>query len=173
MIAYSLWIVFDSASFWHFKKKKKKKILNETWQNSLWWYYRLAENYPQCTVHCSLIFIGNFHSYLYQRFVTIIGNIEKAIWAVQKILPADASFLKKGWVPKNSLSQHSRTIFKLNLTCISLSVKANSSGPFQYEIQLNEYETDMYFLPNFQCRTMLIHAFCKICQPEIVLQECK
>ena len=127
---------FRCCIFLALQEEKKRNFLNETWQNSLWWYYRLAENYPQCTVHCSLIFTGNFHSYLYQRFVTIIGNIEKAIWAVQKILPADASFLKKGWVPQNSLSQHSITIFKLNITCISLSVKANSSGPFQYEMQL-------------------------------------
>ena len=40
-------------------------------------------------------------------------------------------------------------------------------------IQLNEYETDQYFLQNFQCTTMLIHMFCKICEHEIVLQECK
>ena len=34
-------------------------------------------------------------------------------------------FWKMVVVPKNSLSQHSRTIFKPNLTCISLSVRAN------------------------------------------------
>ena len=33
-------------------------------------------------------------------------------------------------VPKNSLSQHFRTIFKLNLTCISLSIDGNSSENF-------------------------------------------
>ena len=33
-------------------------------------------------------------------------------------------------------------------------------------IQLNKYETDLYFLQNFQCKT--IHAFCKICKHEIV-----
>ena len=41
------------------------------------------------------------------------------------------------------------------------------------EVQLNKYETDRYFLQNFQCTTMLIHEFCKICDHEIVLQECK
>ena len=40
-------------------------------------------------------------------------------------------------------------------------------------IQLNKYETGLYFLQNFQCTTMLIPAFCKICEHEIVLQECK
>ena len=40
-------------------------------------------------------------------------------------------------------------------------------------VQLNKYETDRYFLQNFQCTTMLIHEFCKICDHEIVLQECK
>jgi hypothetical protein len=41
------------------------------------------------------------------------------------------------------------------------------------KVQLNKYETDQYFLQNFQCTTMLIHEFCKICDREIVLQECK
>ena len=35
-------------------------------------------------------------------------------------------------------------------------------------VQLNKFELDQYFLQNFQCTTMLIHAFCKICKPEIV-----
>ena len=39
-------------------------------------------------------------------------------------------------------------------------------------IQLNKFETDPYFLQNFQCTTMFISAFCKICErntePEIV-----
>ena len=35
-------------------------------------------------------------------------------------------------------------------------------------IQLNEYETDQYFLQNFQSTTMLIHAFGKICEREVV-----
>ena len=35
-------------------------------------------------------------------------------------------------------------------------------------VQLNEYETDPYFLQNFQCTTMLIHTFCKIFEHEIV-----
>ena len=39
--------------------------------------------------------------------------------------------------------------------------------------QLNEHETDRYFLQNFQCMTLLIDAFCKIFEHEIVLQECK
>ena len=34
-------------------------------------------------------------------------------------------------------------------------------------VQLNEYETDLYFLQNFQCTTILIHTFCKICEHEI------
>ena len=41
------------------------------------------------------------------------------------------------------------------------------------KVQLNEYETDQYFLQTFQCTTLLIHAFCKICEHEIVLQEGK
>ena len=42
-----------------------------------------------------------------------------------------------------------------------------------WKIQLNEYETDQYFLQNFQFTTILIHSFCKICDHKIVLQECK
>ena len=38
-------------------------------------------------------------------------------------------------------------------------------------LQLDEYET--YFLQNFQFTTILIPVFCKICNHEIVLQECK
>ena len=40
-------------------------------------------------------------------------------------------------------------------------------------IQLNKYETDRYVLQNFQCTTMLIYEFCKICDHEIVFKECK
>ena len=42
-----------------------------------------------------------------------------------------------------------------------------------HAIQLNEYETDRYFLKNFQCALMLIYMFCMTCEPGIVLQECK
>ena len=38
-------------------------------------------------------------------------------------------------------------------------------------VKLNKYETDLYFLQNFQCMTMLILAFCKICEHEIVLKN--
>ena len=31
-------------------------------------------------------------------------------------------------------------------------------------LQVNKYETDPYFLQNFQCRTMFISAFCKFCE---------
>ena len=31
-------------------------------------------------------------------------------------------------------------------------------------VQLNKCETDPYFLQTFQCRTMFISAFCKICE---------
>ena len=34
------------------------------------------------------------------------------------------------------------------------------------KVQLNEYETDQYIFFNFQCTTMLIYAFCKICEHE-------
>ena len=36
-------------------------------------------------------------------------------------------------------------------------------------LELNENETDGYFLQNFQCTTMLIQVFCMICDHEIVL----
>ena len=35
-------------------------------------------------------------------------------------------------------------------------------------VQLIEYDTDPFYLQIFQFRTMLIHAFCKICEHEIV-----
>ena len=31
-------------------------------------------------------------------------------------------------------------------------------------VQLNKCETDPYFLQNFQCTTMFISVFCKICE---------
>ena len=31
-------------------------------------------------------------------------------------------------------------------------------------VQLNKCETDPYFFQNFQCTTMFISAFCKICE---------
>ena len=42
----------------------------------------------------------------------------------------------------------------------------------QFSIQLNEYGTDPYFLQNSQSNTtvcLIIHVFCKNCEPEIVL----
>ena len=48
----------------------------------------------------------------------------------------------------------------------ALHISMNS----QYSIQLNEYETDPYFL-HFQSNTtvcLIIHVFCKSCEPEIV-----
>ena len=35
-------------------------------------------------------------------------------------------------------------------------------------LQVNKYETDLYFLQNFQSKTMLNHTLCKICKHEIV-----
>ena len=35
---------------------------------------------------------------------------------------------------------------------------------FDAAVQLNECEADPYFLKNFQCRTMFISVFCKICE---------
>ena len=39
-------------------------------------------------------------------------------------------------------------------------------------LQLNKYETDPYFLKNFQSNMtvcLIIHVFCKNCEPDIVL----
>ena len=55
-----------------------------------------------------------FHWYL----VPFLSEAVEASWCY--------FFWKIVVVPKNSLSQHSRTIFKPNLTCISISVRANS-----------------------------------------------
>ncbi len=38
------------------------------------------------------------------------------------------------------------------------------TGVLTSEVQLNKYETDPYFLQNFQCRTMFIYAYCKFCE---------
>ena len=47
---------------------------------------------------------------------------------------------------------------------------------FDAAVQLNECEADPYFLKNFQCRTMFISVFCKICdlntEREIVFVFC-
>ena len=43
-------------------------------------------------------------------------------------------------------------------------------------VQLNEYETDLYFLQLFQSNTivcLIIHLFCNSCEPEIVLKKLK
>ena len=43
-------------------------------------------------------------------------------------------------------------------------------------VQLNEYQTDPYDLQYFQSNItvcLIIHLFCKSCEPEIVLQFCK
>ena len=37
-----------------------------------------------------------------------------------------------------------------------------------YAVQLNKWQTDPYFFQNFQCNTMLIHAFCKTSDQKIV-----
>ena len=75
------------------------------------------------------------------------------------------------------------TVFNLTIFCLIKNVLCFfinfSNNMITYKcqllsyLQLNEYETDRYFLKNFQCATMLIHVFCKTCEPEIVLQECK
>ena len=65
----------------------------------------------------------------------------------------------------------SQVLYFLKLCYLYKFNYVNNFYSQQFLIQVNEYETDMYFLPNFQCRTMLIHAFCKICEPRIVLQE--
>ena len=56
-------------------------------------------------------------------------------------------------------------------------IPAGNKSSFREEptkkLQLYEYETDRYILQNFQCTTLLIHEFCKICEHEIVLQESK
>ena len=48
-----------------------------------------------------------------------------------------------------------------------------------WELQLNEYETNLHFLQRFQSNTtvcLIIHMFCKSCEPEIVcfdLHSCR
>ena len=37
-----------------------------------------------------------------------------------------------------------------------------------HKVQLNKWQTDPYFFQNFQCNTMLIHAFCKTSDQKIV-----
>ena len=38
-------------------------------------------------------------------------------------------------------------------------------------LQLNKCETGRYFLQNFQCTTMFISAYCKICELKIELES--
>ena len=45
-----------------------------------------------------------------------------------------------------------------------LQYRNNRSVSWKAAVQLNKYETDPYFLQNFQCTTMFISAFCKICE---------
>ena len=54
--------------------KKTWKFLNETWQNSLWWYLRLALDYPQCTVQ------PNFYFQFPLLFISKICNKYRKYW---------------------------------------------------------------------------------------------
>ena len=48
-----------------------------------------------------------------------------------------------------------------------INVHVRLFGTLEYSaslVQLNKCETDPYFLQNFQCTTMFISVFCKICE---------
>ena len=89
--------------------------------------------------------LAPFHGMDYQKcnFSLISGTLSVGgCWGQLMLL-----FWKIVVVPKNSLSQHSRTIFKPSLTCIFLSVRANSKSPFQNETHpvVLAHETSPYF----------------------------
>ena len=64
------------------------------------------------------------------QFFTKIGNISVGGWWGQSVL----LFWKLVVMPKNIQSQHSKSTFKQNLTCIFLSVRVNLKETFQSEI---------------------------------------
>ena len=64
------------------------------------------------------------------QFFTKIGNISVGGWWGQSVL----LFWKLVFMPKNIQSQHSKSTFKQNLTCIFLSVRVNLKETFQSEI---------------------------------------
>ena len=74
------------------------------------------------------------------QFFTKIGNISVGGWWGQSVL----LFWKLVLMPKNIQSQHSKSTFKQNLTCIFLSVRVNLKETFQSEIPCN-------YFPNYHC----------------------
>ena len=63
------------------------------------------------------------------------------------------------------LEQKYKNIF----ICFLVEIKTLKS-PFEinWPWDLNKWETDWHFLQNFQCTTILIYAFCKICEREFI-----
>ena len=76
-------------------------------------------------------FLSNGSSKL--QFFTKIGNISVGGWWGQSVL----LFWKLVVMPKNIQSQHSKSTFKQNLTCILLFVRVNLKETFQSEIPCN------------------------------------
>ena len=50
----------------------------------------------------------------------------------------------------------------------TLKIKLKILSEIYPPLQLNKWQTDPYFFQNFQCNTMLIHAFCKTSDQKIV-----
>ena len=70
---------------------------------------------------------------------------------------------------KHALSRGQTFLLFVVMLCFCYSNSAKENG---FLVQLNEYETDPCFLQIFQSNTtvcLIIHVFCKSCEPEIVL----
>ena len=69
-------------------------------------------------------------------------------------------------------TRYSHNGIKIFMDSQSYSYKAPANSHKIFMVQLNKCETDPYSFRNFQCMTMFISVFCKICElntePEIV-----
>ena len=77
------------------------------------------------------------------QFFTKIGNISVGGWWGQSVL----LFWKLVVMPKNIQSQHSKSTFKQNPTCIFLSVRVNLKETFQSEIPCS-WNGETFYQPN-------------------------
>ena len=84
--------------------------------------------------------------------IVIICHQTSQIWKTPKVGHA-SSILRQLKNKKQNIK-----IYNLNSKSVTLRSK---------RVQLNKYETDKFFPQNFQSTTMLIHAFCQICDHKI------
>ena len=110
-------------------------------------------------IHCR--FFIKFHSFQSLVFIKLLAKV---------------GILASQWGSSKSRSEELRTKSVAQKKGMQLKVKKSQkkivllSNP--YQIQLNEYETEPYFLQFFQSNSkvcLIIYMFCESCNPEVVL----